>query len=340
MKLDEFRDGLETVNVAYREVVDQMAIEDPGAEVVARDTLGIWWEALGTDYEFLSVYEDSVLRDLKSITMHKDTVAQLEAALRQREYRNVELASGYLFSTLQTYVLRAQQKAKDRAARSEGAGAKEHAAEERNDYRRASLLLSRMNQIDLSNRLRTALNEARAHVKEAETAATNAKVAAGVASGARLTARFAALSKAQLCTSTLFRWLTAVFVVIGIGGTYWIAFGLGASHPGSATTGDAIIRVSLLGAVLGLATYFGRQAGYHRDIGTWAKTIEEQLLTFEGYLEPIGDAEIRDGMRAAFAARVFGSSPDSKDDVGVTLGSSFMSELMTALKKSAESAAK
>jgi hypothetical protein len=340
MKLSELSTGLENLNAAYRGVADQLGMEDSEANAGFKDVLYIWWEALSPEYEFLSTYEESVLRDKKSIDGHEDTVEQLGLALRQRDSKNIELWSGYLLSTLQNYAGKVAQTAQDKAARAEGAGEKSEASKARDDYRRTLLLATRIEQADLSQRLRAAVKEARAAAKEAQSAAESAKIAAGVASGAELTKRFAALSKKQLGTATWFRWLTAVGVLVGIGGTYWIAFGAGVSHPAETTTGDAIIRVSLLGAVLGLATYFGRQAGYHRDLGTWAKTIEEQLLTFDGYMEPIHDENIRDGMRAAFAARVFGSSPDSKDDAGVTLGSSFISELLAAVGKSGANAAK
>ncbi|WP_156945038.1 hypothetical protein [Arthrobacter sp. I3] len=340
MKLSEFSTGLESLNEAYREVTDQLRMEDSEANAGFRDVLLIWWEALSPDYEFLSTYEESVLQDKKSIDDHENTVEQLGNVLRQRDSKNIELWSAYLLDTLQKYVDKVAQTARDKAARVEGTGEKSEASKMRDDHRRTLLLATRIEQADLSQRLRAAVKEARAAAKEAQGAAESAKIAAGVASGAELTKRFKALSKQQLRTATQFRWLTAVCVLAGIVGTYWIAFGAGVSHPAETTTGDAIIRVSLLGAVLGLATYFGRQAGYHRDLGTWAKTIEEQLLTFDGYMEPVHDETIRDGMRAAFAARVFGSSPDSKDDSGVTLGSSFISELLAAVGKSGANAAK
>jgi hypothetical protein len=340
MKLSEFRTGLESLNEAYRDVTDQLRMEDSEANAGVSDLLIIWWEALSSDYEFLSTYEESVLRDKKSIDDHKDTVEQLGNVLRQRDSKNIEIWSGYLLNTLQKYVAKVAQTAQDKAARAEGAGEKSEASKARDDYRRTLLFSTRIEQADLSQRLRMAVKKARAAAKEAESAAESAKTAAGVASGSRLTERFAALSKQQLRTATQFRWLTAVGVLVGIVGMYWLAFAPGVSHASEATTGDAIIRVSLLGAVLGLATYFGRQAGYHRDLGTWAKTIEEQLLTFDGYMEPIHDETIRDGMRAAFAARVFGSSPESKDDSGVTLGSSFISELLAVVGKSGANAAK
>jgi hypothetical protein len=192
-----------------------------------RDVLLIWWEALSPDYEFLSTYEESVLRDKKSINDHENTVEQLGNVLRQRDSRNIELWSGCLLNTLQRYVGQVAQSAKDKAARAEGAGEKSEASKARDDYRRTLLFATRIEQADLTQRLRATVKEARAAAKEAQGAAESAKTAAGVASGAHLTKRFAALSQHQLRTATQFRWLTAVGVLLGIVGTYWIVFAAG-----------------------------------------------------------------------------------------------------------------
>lgn len=315
-------------------------MEDSAVFERVHDLLRIWGQALGKDYEFLAAYEEFVLLGQEAVETHSEEVRQLADALKRLDSKNIEIWSMYLLNALKNHVADVVKTAKSEAAKLEGEGKRPEATTARNDYRTAELLLAGIEQANLSHLLRTAVKEARIAVREAETAAESAKTAAGVASGSKLTERFAALSKRQLRTATLFRWLTAVAVLAGIVGTYWIAFAPGASQPAETTTGDAIIRVSLLGAVMGLATYFGRQAGYHRDLGTWAKTIEEQLLTFDGYMEPVHDETIRDGMRAAFATRVFGSSPDSKDDSGVTLGTSFINELLAVVGKPGANAAK
>lgn len=340
MKLSEFRPGLESLNEAYNEVTDQLRMEDPEANAVIDDVLRIWWEALTPDFEFLSSYEESVLQDKKSIDGHAETVEQLGNSARQRDSKNIELLSEYLLSTLHKYVAKAARRAMDKASRLEGSEDKAEASKARDDYRRASLLEARIEQAKLSQHLRMAVKKARITVQEVEAAAVSAQTAAGFVSGAKLTERFNQLSEDHLKSARIFRWLTAIGVIIGIAGTYFLALLPGVSHGGVTTTGDAILRVSLLGAVLGLATYFGRQAAYHRDLGTWARTIKEQLLTFDGYVEPLHDKSLHDHLRAAFAARVFGSSPESKEDSGVTLSSSFMSELLAVAGKSGANSAK
>lgn len=334
MRLNEFLAGIESLTRAYADAADIFEVEDPAERQHLYDVLTSWHQALSPDYEFLAKYEESVLRGKESVDQHNETVGRLSDLITQRDYENISTWSIYLLNTLRRYVARVEDAAKRQAGELEGGGKKPEALRARNDYRAAGLLLREMEQIDLSHSLRIAVKKAKAAVAEAETAAESARTAAGIASGSTLTTRFAALSTEQLHTATKFRWLTVICVVMGIFGTYWLAFSPDASPAAEITAGDAILRVSLLGAVLGLATYFGRQAGYHRDLGTWAKTIKEQLLTFDGYMEPLHDEQLRDAMRASFAARVFGPTPEYREDSGVTLSSSVTSALLEMVGKS------
>ncbi|WCI08110.1 hypothetical protein PJ267_16795 [Arthrobacter sp. OVS8] len=340
MTLSELRTGIESLNVPYREVADRLSMDDPEAYARVLDVLNIWHEALSQDYEFLSTYEESVLQDRKSIEDHNNVVEQLGTALGRLDSKNIVIWSGYLLSSLHKYVAKAGRMALDKAGRYEGEEQKAEALKARDDRRKTLLLETRIDQAELSQHLRAAVNHAKTTVQQVEAAAVSAQTAAGFVSGAKLAERFENLSKDHLKTAHTFRLLTVGGVALGVIGTFFLAFLPGFSHAEATTTGDAILRVSLLGAVLGLATYFGRQAAYHRDLGTWARTIKEQLLTFDGYVEPLKDQDLRDHLRAAFAARVFGSSPESKEDSGVTLSSSFMSELLAAAGKSGANATK
>lgn len=340
MTLSELKTGLESLNEGYRDVADQLSMDDPEAYARVKDVLHIWAEALSLDYDFLPTYEESVLRDEKSIKAHNEVVEQLGNALRQLDSKNIVIWSGYLLSTLHKYVAKVGRTTWDKAGKHEGEGQKAEARKARDDGRRALLLETRIDQAELSQHLRAAVNHAKTTVQQVEAAAVSAQTAAGFVSGARLAERFETLSTDHLKTAHTFRVLTVTGVALGVLGTFFLAFLPGFAHGEATTTGDAILRVSLLGAVLGLATYFGRQAAYHRDLGTWARTIREQLLTFDGYVEPLSDQDLRNHLRAAFAARVFGSSPESKEDSGVTLSTSFMSQLLAAAGKSAANAAK
>ncbi|MEV7574432.1 hypothetical protein AB0P28_15170 [Pseudarthrobacter sp. NPDC089323] len=117
MTLSELKTGLESLNEGYREVADQLSMDDPEAYARVMDVLHIWAEALSPDYDFLSTYEDSVLREEKAIKGHNEVVEQLGNALRQRDSKNIVIWSGYLLSTLHKYVAKVGRTAWDKAAR-------------------------------------------------------------------------------------------------------------------------------------------------------------------------------------------------------------------------------
>lgn len=334
MTLTDLRPGIESLNVPFNEVADQLRMEDPEAHARITDVIRIWGDALGPYYDLLATHESSILVDRKSIGDHETEVKQLRDALTHRDPDNIVIWSGYLLNTLHRHVSKVVRVASDKASRYEHNP--EEASKARDDSRRAAVLETRIEQADMTQELRAALKHARTTVQELDAAAASARTAAGFVSGANLTERFEKLSTDHLKSALTFRWLTVAGVTVGIMGTFVLWFVPGVSHGGTTTTGDAILRISLLGAILGLATYFGRQAAYHRDLGTWARTIKEQLLTFDGYVEPLTDNELRNHLRADFAARVFGSSPESKEDTGVSLSSNFMGELLAAAGKPAQ----
>ena len=340
MTLNDMKSGVMVLDATNTKVTDELWMEQSTVNVAATEMLRVWWEALGPDYEFLSTYIAAVLEGQKAVADYQTSVEQLDASLNQEDAKNIGLWSGYLLNTLSNYVSKVERAARDRAGRFEDEGRKDDALLARNDHRKALLLETRIEQTKISQHLRTAVATATELVQQIQASAESAQTAAGFVSGAKLADRFETLSQDQLKTAWIFRLLTVIGVALGVAGTFFLAFLPAFAHGAATTTGDAILRVSLLGAVLGLATYFGRQAAYHRDQGTWARTIKEQLLTFDGYVDPLKDQDLKDHLRAAFASRVFGSSPESKDDSGVTLSSAFMSDLLAAAGKSAANAAK
>ncbi|ACL39068.1 hypothetical protein Achl_1074 [Pseudarthrobacter chlorophenolicus A6] len=66
---------------------------------------------------------------------------------------------------------------------------------------------------------------------------------------------------------------------------------------------------------------------------TWASDIKNQLLTFNGYIDPVEGKEQHEQTGAGFAEQDFGSSPDAEDEPGVRLNSPALGEIATALGK-------
>jgi len=333
MRRRDFEAGISTLANAYRAATAELEWADPAADQRVNDLIQIWWEVFTDEYRFMDQHVQIVLADPKSIADYKEAIEQLSAAVLQHDSKNIEILSGTLFGTLKDYLKKVEKLAIEWASKTTDAEGKvpPQSIQAQNERRTIGLLLARLEQLELSHQLRLATQQAKLAVDEAKKAAEDAKTAAGVASGSKLTERFAALAKRHFIAATTFRALTAMGVLAGI---FWGSSHADALSGAEATsTAQAILRVSLLAGILGLATYFGRQAAYHRDVSTWASTIKEQLLTFDGYTDPVTDSTLRDQMRAAFAARVFGSSPESKDEPGVTLSSPVLSEVAAMVTK-------
>lgn len=124
----------------------------------------IWAEALGPDCESLTTYENSVLVDTKSAQAHHTEVKQLRDALKQRDVNNIVIWSGYLLSTLHKYVAKVGRMAMDKTSRYEQIP--EEASKSRDDFRKVSLLETRIEQAEISQEPRAALGHARTAVRE------------------------------------------------------------------------------------------------------------------------------------------------------------------------------
>jgi hypothetical protein len=334
MQRKDFNAGLESLLDAYKGAEDQLVKYEPSTAQRVVDVLSVWSEFLSEEMAFIDSYDELVWTETKSVTDHEEAVQQLAVVLQRRDSTNIELWAVYVVRTLRIYLNEVNKTVSERWSKiPRGEGSLDPDSAEVNLQRRTvGLLVNRIEQIELSHRLREANRAADKAVRVAQTAAEDARTAAGVASRSKLTTRFAALAKKHFWAATLFRVLTAAGVVGGI----WAVLHIPVAEVVSGTdtaTAEAILRVSLLAGVLGLATYFGRQAAYHRDVSTWASTIKEQLLTFDGYIDPVNDDDLRDQMRAAFAARVFGSTPDSKEEPGLTLSSPMLSEVAALFAK-------
>jgi hypothetical protein len=163
--------------------------------------------------------------------------------------------------------------------------------------------------------------------REASQTVEHINRASGQAGESRLAKEYSDYGQREGRTAMWFRTATVTLVVAGIG----LAIVLPQSEPQSIP--QAIYRLAILGAVFGLAGYLGRQAHQHRSISVWASSISIQLLTFDAFLDPIGEVEVRNQLRAEFAGRVFGPSPKLKGEPGVTMGPELADRLLAAVSK-------
>lgn len=152
-------------------------------------------------------------------------------------------------------------------------------------------------------------------VSETEAATKVAATAAGKAGDDAMSSFYANMATTERGAANTFRWLT-VFISITAGGGA-LALLLGSAVGIDIPSGDYVHLIQggiFIAAVFGLAGYFARQAHQHRSMANWAGSLAVQLQTFEAYLSPIDDTSVRNELRQAFAARVFGDHPAMKGE--------------------------
>lgn len=168
---------------------------------------------------------------------------------------------------------------------------------------------------------------------EATDAAEKAKDAAGITGGASISEHFATYSKSELRSANIFRILT----IVGVLGALAIALGLKLPEAGDWT--GLAFRLAILAAFGTLSAYFARQAGQHRRMFNWARSMEIQLKSFPAFIEPIA-LEERGDIYRAFARRVLGSPPE-KDGTAAddAMPATQLLDLVVTLAKRSQSSA-
>lgn len=183
-------------------------------------------------------------------------------------------------------------------------------------------LLTELHRVEAEASFRRLEQRAEAAVEKSEDSASRASIAAGKTGESALASHYDSLAKDEHAAATLFRWLTAFLALIAGGGALAFVLGAGSGVPWlDIQAGDYVHLVQrglLIAAILGLAGYFARQAHQHRSMANWSGSLAVQLKTFESYLSPIEDDEVKNELRRTFAARVFGDHPALKGESAVT----------------------
>jgi hypothetical protein len=177
--------------------------------------------------------------------------------------------------------------------------------------------------------------DARSAAREALSAASALKLAAGDEGATKLEEAFEKYAKGQRGSAQVFRrWTIVLLIAVAVFGAF--AAVLPSFVPAQAELPWQIVvyRISVLSALVGLAAYLGRQSGQHRRAADWADAIAVQLRAFPAFIQPIQGGKVADEIYEAFGKRVMGSPPDfnGKSDDAV---SPTMSALIDALVKQA-----
>ena len=84
----------------------------------------------------------------------------------------------------------------------------------------------------------------------------------------------------------------------------------------------------------GGAAYAAKLASSHYAFGQWAKSIQIQLDSFEGFIGVVEDQNARDRMREEFGRRVLGAPPQASDDAGPGVSTGELLQLLSSVRAS------
>ncbi|MCO4256478.1 hypothetical protein [Pseudarthrobacter cellobiosi] len=165
------------------------------------------------------------------------------------------------------------------------------------------------------------LDDIRSQQEKATASATAAAKAAGITGDATMSSYYESLAETERDSADNFRRLTVTMVfaaaavtALFIMGPTW---GWGWFDIAAGDYVHLLQRAILLAGIFALAGYFARQAHQHRSLANWAGSLAVQLKTFDAFLAPIGNQDVRDDLRKTFGARVFGDHPAMKGEPSV-----------------------
>ncbi|MCW2165672.1 hypothetical protein B0I12_002837 [Microbacterium hydrothermale] len=171
------------------------------------------------------------------------------------------------------------------------------------------------------------LDEAQSAAEKAISAAVKAQESAGVAGSSSLSTHFSTYASGERIAANTFRVLSILSVV----GALLAAIALGPVEAGNWT--QLTYRLATVAAAGTLAAYFARQAGQHRRVYNWAKSLEVQLKSFPAFVEPIPE-EQRVEIYRSFARRVLSAPPEKGADTNEdSAGAAQLLDIITALAK-------
>lgn len=202
----------------------------------------------------------------------------------------------------------------------------------------AESIRARLRELDDEYDLMSVATRAKEAAASAEESATKASSAAGSTADQVMSAFYEQLGKDEQLTANLFRkW--AIGLGSFAGAMAWVflsggdALRVGWLHIAAGDYVQLIQRGLVLAAFLALATYLAKQAHQHRTMANWARSLAVQLKTFDAFIDAIDDVNVRNELRKAFAARVFGEHPAVKGEPALSASSQGVTAFTEVLSK-------
>jgi len=173
------------------------------------------------------------------------------------------------------------------------------------------------------------LSEVEGIADHARGSAGNLADASGKAGNKSLALHFSRYARAELISANVFRGFTILAIAAAVIAAVLLP------HPAENDWPELAYRLAVIVGIAGLGTYFGRQAGQHRRVYNWAKSLQVQLQSFPAFMDKVRDDETSAVIYAAFAKRVLGAPPEKAmpQEAESPLNSAQIVELISALAK-------
>lgn len=186
---------------------------------------------------------------------------------------------------------------------------------------------SELDNLALRDRAERLVEQTQRALEKATAASDKATDAAGLTGNASLSTHFAKYAGGERWAANTFRVLTVGAVAGGLTGV----LATGPLDPGD--WAGITYRIAIAAAAAGLAAYFGRQAGQHRRMYNWAKSMEVQLQSFPAFIDSVED-EDRSAIYRTFSRRVLSAPPEKTGESNEdSVGAAQLLDLITALTK-------
>jgi hypothetical protein len=165
------------------------------------------------------------------------------------------------------------------------------------------------------------------YLDQARKASEAASDAAGVTGSVSLSEYFASYARSERIAAEWFRGATIIGIIATAVAVYLVP------HPDGDDWAGIVYRLAVLGALGALFAYLAKQAGQHRRVANWAKSIDVQLKSFRAFVEGAPEDE-HGAIYRAFANRVLGNPPEkAKDSSDDTLPAAQVIDLLTTIAK-------
>lgn len=137
---------------------------------------------------------------------------------------------------------------------------------------------------------------------EAVQYAENSRAASGITGSNKLAANFWSYAEAEAKSADLWRFVTvSILLIIAAYAVFHLA------NPAGLAPEEVLSRIAISVPFFALAGYCGREAGQHRSIARWARSLAVQLQTIDAYCDPLAP-EDRSDLRLHLGKRVFGTN--------------------------------